>query len=318
MTTPISFDVRAQFTARGAEPFDVSVSLSVESGETLVLLGPSGSGKTLLLECLGGFHDHDGSVNLDDRDVTSVPPEDRDFGFVFQEYALFPHLTVRENAAFGLRYHDETRDPADLLSTLGVSDLADRTPVTLSGGEKQRVALARALAIDPSILLLDEPLAALDAPTRRRLRDDLADVLSERTSIYVTHDRTTARALGDRIGVMSDGEVHQVGTPEAVFERPDSAFVAEFVGANVVSASVVGGATGEQVAVRPEHVALGSTDDGESALSGEVTRVLRAEMGYRVVVGTDAVEIVAYTDDPPAVGASVGVSFPRGTTPLSE
>lgn len=318
MTIPISFDVRARFTARGAEPFDVSVSLSVESGETLVLLGPSGSGKTLLLECLGGFHDHDGSVTLDDRDVTSVPPEDRDFGFVFQEYALFPHLTVRENVAFGSRYHDETHDPADLLSTLGVSALADRTPVTLSGGEKQRVALARALAIDPSILLLDEPLAALDAPTRQRLRDDLADVLSERTSIYVTHDRTTARALGDRIAVMSDGEVYQVGTPETVFDRPKSAFVAEFVGANVVPASVVGGPTGEQVAVRPEHVTLDSTDDGESALSGEVTRVLRAETAYRVVVETDSAEVVTYTDDPPAVGEQVGVSFPHGTTPLPE
>jgi thiamine transport system ATP-binding protein len=354
VTESLAFDIRARFTARGAEPFDVSASLSAEAGETLVLLGPSGSGKTLLLECLGGFHDHDGTVTLDGSDVTDVQPEARGFGFVFQEYALFPHLTVRENVAFGSRYHEETRDPSELLSTLGVAELESRTPVTLSGGEKQRVALARALAIDPEVLLLDEPLAALDAPTRQRLRDDLADVLADRTAVYVTHDRTTARALGDRIAVMNDGKIHQIGSPEEVFGHPNSAFVARFVGANVVPAAVlpesvavergVGGdpvagdggghelADGEadadgnertvrsvreqggEVAVRPEHVDLRSPADAE--LVGRVVRSLRTETAYRVVVDADGVEIAVFTDDPPAVGDDVGIAFPHGVTAL--
>ena len=302
----VAFDVRTAFTAPGTDEFEVDAALDVPDGETLVVLGPSGSGKTLLLESVGGFHSHDGHVRVGGVDVTDDPPERRGFGFVFQEYALFPHMTVAENVRFGARYHDETRDAAELLDALGVADLAERTPETLSGGEKQRVALSRALAIGPDVLLLDEPLSALDAPTRRELRDDLADVLSDRTAVYVTHDRTAARALGDRVAVMRDGRVLQHGTPEATFDRPETAFVARFVGSNVLPAEAVGDGDG-RVAVRPEHVRF----DADGALVGTVRRVVREDATFRVVVRLDGGgELSAYAADPPATGERVGLSVP--------
>ncbi len=302
----VAFDVAATFTAPGADRFDVDAALDVADGETLVVLGPSGSGKTLLLESLGGFHPHDGHVTVDGSDIADAPPEERGFGFVFQDYALFPHMTVAENVAFGSRYHDATRDAAELLDALGVGDLAARTPETLSGGEKQRVALSRALAIEPDVLLLDEPLSALDAPTRRELRDDLADVLSDRTAVYVTHDRTTARALGDRVAVMRDGEVVQHGAPADLFDRPETAFVARFVGANVLPAEAMGdGDADGRVAVRPEHLRF----DADGALAGEVRRVVREDAAFRVVVGLDGgSEVTAYAADPPAEGTRARLS----------
>ena len=304
----VEFDVTATFTAPGADRFDVDAALGVADGETLVLLGPSGSGKTLLLESLGGFHPHDGHISVGGVDVTHDPPEDRGFGFVFQNYALFPHMTVEENVRFGARYHDETRDPTELLEALGVADLAARTPETLSGGEKQRVALSRALAIEPEVLLLDEPLSALDAPTRRDLRDDLADVLADRTAVYVTHDRTTARALGDRVAVMRDGSVVQHGAPDDLFDRPRTAFVARFVGANVLPAETLGdGYTDGRVAVRPEHVRF----ETDGSLAGKVRRVVREDATFRVVVRLDGGgEVMAYTADPPPEGARTRLSVP--------
>lgn len=295
--TDLSLAVRATFTDAG-ESFVVDTELSVATGETLVVLGPSGSGKTLLLEAVAGYHDHDGHVRVDGTDVTTAPPEDRAFGFVFQDYALFPHVTARENVAFGLRYHDG-RAPETLLASLGVGDLSDRSPRTLSGGEKQRVALARALAIDPRVLLLDEPLSALDVPTRRSLRADLADVLADRTALYVTHDRATARALADRIAVMRDGTVVQTGSPAAVFEQPADAFVARFVGANVLE-------DGEgRFAIRPEHVRLGGDDR-----AAVVSRVHRADGVHRVVLDDGRATFDAFAADPPAVGSTVGVALP--------
>ena len=227
---------------------------------------------------------------------------------MFQDYAQLTHMTVAENVRFGARYHDETRDPAELLDLLGVADLAARTPETLSGGEKQRVALSRALAIQPEVLLLDEPLSALDAPTRRELRDDLADVLADRTAVYVTHDRTTARALGDRVAVMRDGSVVQHGAPDDLFDRPATAFVARFVGANVVPAEALGdGYTDGWVAVRPEHVRFGA----DGSLAGEVRRVVREDATFRVVVRLDGGgEVTAYAADPPAEGERARLSVP--------
>ncbi|TKX83758.1 ATP-binding cassette domain-containing protein, partial [Halorubrum sp. SS5] len=171
--TRLTADIRSTFTADGAEPFTVDAAIEVESNETCVILGPSGSGKTLLLETIAGFHEHNGVVTANETDITGKPPEERGFGFVFQDYALFPHMTVREN----VEYRESSRDAAELLDELGVAHLSERNPPTLSGGEKQRVALARALAIRPSVMLLDEPLAALDVPTQQALRDDLADIL---------------------------------------------------------------------------------------------------------------------------------------------
>ncbi|TMT85911.1 ABC transporter ATP-binding protein [Haloterrigena sp. H1] len=309
-------DVRATFTAQGAEEFTIDAEFDVERGESLVILGPSGSGKTLLLEAVAGFHDHGGTVTLDGRRLSDRPPEQRGFGFVFQDYALFPHMSVRANVEYGDRYHDEMRDVDELLAELGVGDLTDRYPPTLSGGEKQRVALARALAVQPDVMLLDEPLAALDVPTRQTLRDDLADALTDVTAVYVTHNRTTARALADRIVVMQDGRIIQNGTVEDVFERPASPAVANFTGANAIplsaapslAGSIDGSPAAGHVAIRPEAVMIGESDSDVSAI---VERVVREDATNRVTVSFDEITVDAYTDDPPAVGDEVGVTFPR-------
>ena len=318
----LDVDVRARFTADGTEPFTVDATLSVAEGETLVVLGPSGSGKTLLLETVAGFHSHEGTVRHDDRELTGTPPEKRQFGFVFQDYALFPHLTVRENVAFGSRYHEATSDPDELLAELGVADLADRTPTTLSGGEQQRVALARSLAIHPAALMLDEPLSALDVPTRQALRADLVDLLDDVTALYVTHNRTTARAIADRIAVMHEGEIVQVGTPDEVFESPASPFVARFTGANVLPATAVSSSealTGDggevaSLAIRPEHVVL---DPATSDCEATVERVVREDAAFRVSLSLESqihrenVVFDAFSPDPPTVDETVGVGIPN-------
>ncbi|MFD1587529.1 ABC transporter ATP-binding protein [Halorientalis brevis] len=316
----LDIDVAASFSADGADRFDVAADFEVEDGETVVVLGPSGSGKTLLLETVAGFHDHTGTVRKNGTLVSDEPPETRDFGFVFQDYALFPHMTVTENVAFGTSYRESDRDPEQLLADLGVSDLQDRYPPTLSGGEQQRVALARALAVDPEVLLLDEPLSSLDVPTRQSLRADLQDVLAEVTAIYVTHDRTTARALADRIVVMNDGEVVQTGTPEAVFSQPVSPTVARFTGSNCVSLAETPelvAALGLQptadethAAIRPEDVILERADPD---LTGTVDRVTREETASRVVLtlADSTTTIEAFDDAPPEPGSTEGISFPR-------
>jgi ABC-type Fe3+/spermidine/putrescine transport system ATPase subunit len=313
--TELYADIRATFTAEGAERFVVDATVDVERGETLVVLGPSGSGKTLLLETIAGFHGHDGVVTFEGENVSERPPERRDFGFVFQDYALFPHMTVQENVQYGTRYHEKTREPDALLEELGVSHLAERYPPTLSGGEKQRVALARSLAVRPSMLLLDEPLAALDVPTRQTLRNDLVDVLSDVTSVYVTHNRTEARAIGDRILVMHDGEVVQRGTPVEVFEQPASPMVAEFTGANTVDlsdapslrAQLNGEFTSGHVAIRPEAVSIGRS---RGDIEATVERVVREDGITRVGLSFDGVTIDAFTNDPPTVGERVWISCP--------
>ena len=347
----LDIDVSAAFTAEGADRFEVAADLSVADGETLVVLGPSGSGKSLLLETVAGFHDHEGRVALAGRDLTDAPPEDRGLGFVFQDYALFPHMTVRQNVAFGGKYH-ETRDPDDLLAEFGVADLADRYPPTLSGGESQRVALARALAVRPDAFLLDEPLSALDVPTRQTLREVLADVLADQTAMYVTHNRTTARAIADRVAVIRAGEIVQTGTPEAVFERPDSPFVARFTGANCLEldggalavpggrleldgageagtanddgtasdAGTAGGAgtaseASAYLAVRPEHVAL---DPADPDFSAPVTRVVREDGRNRVALDVAGQRLDAYADGALAGGTSTGDSEVAGDSQAGE
>lgn len=322
--THLAADLTSTFTAEGAEPFTVDAALEAADEENLVILGPSGSGKTLLLETVAGFHQHDGTVTANGTDITDRPPERREFGFVFQDYALFPHMTVRENVRYGTRYCDAPRDADELLSELGVADLADRNPPTLSGGEKQRVALARALAVRPELLLLDEPLAALDVPTRQSLRDDLVDVLADVTSIYVTHNRTTARAIADRIVVMADGRIVQRGTPEAVFERPDSPMVASFTGSNVIELSSAPAVrslldghnadgsdvhgTAERVVIRPEAIRL---EDIDGDLRATVRRVVREDATYRVTLAFDDVTVESFVDVPPEVGDEVMITLPR-------
>jgi ABC-type Fe3+/spermidine/putrescine transport system ATPase subunit len=340
--TRLTADIRSTFTADGAEPFTVDAAIDVDPNETCVVLGPSGSGKTLLLETIAGFHEHTGVVTANGTEITGRPPEKREFGFVFQDYALFPHMTVLENVEYGTRYRESPRDADELLSELGVAHLAERNPPTLSGGEKQRVALARALAVRPSVMLLDEPLAALDVPTQQALRDDLVDVLADVTSVYVTHNRTTARAIADRIVVMQDGRIVQRGTPEDVFERPQSPMVARFTGSNVIDLSAapsvrrmlddaigsrarsdgsgqspfvhdgetddVGAEAADHVAIRPEALALGDTDGD---LSATVERVVRETPTDRVTLAFDDVTVEAFATSPPVVGAEISLTFPR-------
>ena len=253
------------------------VSLSVDDGEVLGLLGPSGCGKTTTLRTVAGFETPTaGAVRFDDEDVTDVPPENRGIGLVFQSYALFDTMTVRENVEFGPKMRgvgraERAERADDLLATLGIADLADRDPTTLSGGQQQRVGLARALAVEPRVLLLDEPMTGLDAKLKRRLRTEVGEILERTgvTTLYVTHDQTEAMVMCDRVAVMNDGRVEQVGAPEAVYERPANAFVADFVGtSNRLAATVADG-----------QLDLGETSvpAPPDAAAGDVTVVARPE-----------------------------------------
>ncbi|WP_410766114.1 ABC transporter ATP-binding protein [Haloferax sp. DFSO60] len=220
-----------------------SVSLTVEDGEFFTLVGPSGCGKTTTLRCIAGFEDPTtGTVTFDGESMSGVPPEARGVGVVFQNYALFPHMSVGENVAYGLRFTDPpggvSRDErvSELLELVDLVGFESREPDSLSGGQQQRVALARALAPGPELLLLDEPMSALDARLRKRLRRQVKQIQSELgvTTIYVTHDQSEALAVSDRVAVLNRGRVEQVGNPREVYRRPQTRFVASFIGENNV------------------------------------------------------------------------------------
>jgi iron(III) transport system ATP-binding protein len=223
------------------------ISLDVPAGEFLTLLGPSGCGKTTTLRMIAGFEQPtSGRVVLGDRDVTALPPQKRDVGMVFQNYALFPHLDVWENVAFGLKSRGDKRETLDAqveraLKLVEMAPYARRKVQALSGGQQQRVALARALAPEPPLLLLDEPLSNLDAALRERTRDELRALLKQlgMTAVFVTHDQEEAFALSDRVAVLDRGHLQQMGTPEALYASPVNAFVASFLGrANFFPATV--------------------------------------------------------------------------------
>lgn len=226
------------------------VSLSIAPGELVTLLGPSGCGKTTMLRMIAGFETPTaGKVLLGGRDITNTPPNQRDTALVFQNYALFPHLTVWENVTFGLKLRKDV-PPAEqksraerVLSQVGLSDMAGRSPDQLSGGQQQRVALARAIVNEPRVLLFDEPLSNLDAKLREQMRLEIR-ALQQRhgiTSVYVTHDQVEAMAISDRVVILKDGCIEQSGTPEDVYTRPANHFVADFIGrANFVSGRVAG------------------------------------------------------------------------------
>ncbi|PSP73111.1 ABC transporter ATP-binding protein [Halobacteriales archaeon QS_3_64_16] len=219
------------------------VSFAVEEEDFFTLVGPSGCGKTTLLRTLAGFEaPTSGEIRFDDASMASVPPEDRGVGVVFQNYALFGHMSVAENVGYGLRFADppggvgKSERVAELLDLVDLAGMGERSPTELSGGQQQRVALARALAPAPRVLLLDEPMSALDAGLRERLRVELASIQSELgvTTVYVTHDQEEALAVSDRVAVMSEGRIEQIGTPREIYGSPATRFVAEFVGDNNV------------------------------------------------------------------------------------
>jgi putative spermidine/putrescine transport system ATP-binding protein len=215
------------------------LDMQIHPGELVALLGPSGCGKTTALRLLAGFDRPDaGTITVGGRDVTKVPAHKRDMGMVFQAYSLFPNMSVRQNVAFGLRMRgraktDRMSRAGELLELVGLGDAGDRYPYQLSGGQQQRVAIARALAIEPTVLLLDEPLSALDARVRHQLRGEIRQVQQRLgiTALFVTHDQSEALSLADRVGVMNAGQLEQIDTPENVYRSPATPFVAEFVGA---------------------------------------------------------------------------------------
>jgi putative spermidine/putrescine transport system ATP-binding protein len=254
------------------------LDLTVQPGELVALLGPSGCGKTTTLRLLAGLEDADaGYITVGGKDVTQLPASKRDMGMVFQAYSLFPHMTVRQNVAFGLRLrrvHAAQRDKQalEMLELVGLDTQADRYPHQISGGQQQRVALARALAIQPQVLLLDEPLSALDAKVRAQLRDQIRRIQLEVgiTTLFVTHDQEEALAIADRVGVMRDGHIEQLAAPTEVYSRPANSFVAEFVGLSNRVAGTVSGAT---VMVRGFDLPLVDL----STAPGPVTALIRPE-----------------------------------------
>lgn len=254
------------------------IDLTVQNGEYFILLGATGTGKTVLLETIAGMHRLDrGEVWFNGEDLTPLPPEQRGVGFVYQDYALFPHLTLEQNIAFGLRLREKDkkkrRERVHEIATLfGIDHLLDRRPATLSGGEQQRAAIARALIVKPRILLLDEPLSALDPRSKESFRRELrrAHRLLKPTVIHVTHDFTIAFGLADRIGVMHDGTIVQVGTPAEVFRHPVSRTMAEFVGMENI---FPGRVQGDEVVIG-EGIAINALLDGRF---GDVTAAVRPE-----------------------------------------
>jgi spermidine/putrescine transport system ATP-binding protein len=265
------------------------VSVTIGTNEFFTLLGPSGCGKTTLLRLLAGLeHPDTGGIRLGGRDVVNDPPNKRPVNIVFQSYALFPHMSVAQNVAFGLerqglRGAKVAARVTAMLQLVRLEGLAARRPGHLSGGQQQRVALARALAPQPKLLLLDEPLSALDRELRRDMQVELKRIQRETgiTFLLVTHDQEEALSMSDRIAVMDGGRILQVGTPDAIFERPTSRFVATFIGSNVLPGSLLGHPA-RHVAVRPERVAVTSVPT-PGAIAGRVTEI--TYLGARTACG---------------------------------
>src|SRR5450755_4521900 len=344
-------ELRKQFSV--GRPAIDGVSFGVPAGEIVVLLGPSGCGKTTTLRCVAGLeHPTAGTISIAGRVVSSpergilLPPRLRDIGMVFQSYAVWPHMTVRQNVVYPLKHRkigrvDAGRKLDEVLELVGLSEYADRPVVALSGGQMQRVALARSIVYRPQLLLLDEPLSNLDAKLRLRLRDDLRVILKQTgiTALYVTHDQAEAVVLGDRIGVMRNGKLLQIGTPDEIYNRPADLFVANFTGAtNELAGTLVArngkygtvdfgeGRRGEaallkpldpgdkvRVALRPENIAIGKHDGGNAFVASVVDRRYQGTQTiYDIDLFGHRLEVLELgTAARHAVGVDAPVSLPK-------
>lgn len=325
----------------GDNPPTVAMDLTIGAGEFFTLLGPSGCGKSTMLRMIAGFlQPSSGVIRFGEREVTDTPPHKRDTGMVFQNYALFPHMTVAQNVAYGLGIRkvakaDRAARIEKALAQVGLAGYGSRRIDQLSGGQQQRVALARAVVIAPSVLLLDEPLSNLDAKLREETRLQIRQVQREAgiTGIYVTHDQAEAMAMSDRIAVLEAGKVHQIAAPREIYHRPATAFVARFIGnSNVLSATVLsvnggvrlrldgGGVldvpaspnvkavagTGVQVSIRPEQLSFGNAEEGILAGVVKSLEFTGASLNYEVECGPETLTVtVSDSVDAPREGDSV-------------
>ncbi|ULO23355.1 sulfate/molybdate ABC transporter ATP-binding protein [Methylocystis sp. SB2] len=324
----------------GAFPALRDVSLDIQPGELVALLGPSGSGKTTLLRVIAGLNSPDrGRILFDGENATNLPVQDRHVGMVFQNYALFKHMTVADNIAYGLRVRPRRTRPsraaikarvAELLQFVQLDGLGGRYPAQLSGGQRQRVALARALAIEPRVLLLDEPFGALDARVRKDLRRWLRDIHKQTglTTVFVTHDQDEAMELADRVVVLNEGRIEQIGTPEELYDRPASPFVISFVGEAVaLPVTIAGGhvtfggrelhidthglrSGPARVFFRPADIAVAAEGNGD--LEGRVESLRRTPAGVRATIAIDGYDQTLEIDSPLDRSASLA-----GRVPLS-
>ncbi len=344
---PDAIAVAAQHTVKtfGAGTHAVNalddVSVEIRQGEFFTLLGPSGCGKTTLLRCIAGFETPtSGTILLDGTDITDLPPNKRPVNTVFQSYALFPHLSVARNIAFSLEMlgkpkAEVTETVARMLALVKLDEFADRAPQQLSGGQQQRVALARALAPAPKVLLLDEPLSALDLKLRKEMQSELKRLQSETgiTFVFVTHDQEEALTMSDRIGVMSAGKLLQVGPPREIYDRPANRFVADFIGetnfligtvdngavrlpsGDVLAAPVNGHAGQVTIALRPEHVDIVPADTA-GAMRATITGTIYfgTDTHYHLALA-DGSQVVARMQSHTAEGLTKGATVGLRITP---
>jgi putative spermidine/putrescine transport system ATP-binding protein len=328
----------------GAATAVENFSLEIREGEFMSFLGGSGCGKTTTLRMIAGFEQPtEGSIRIGGAEVSNLPANKRGVGMVFQNYALFPNMTVHKNIAFGLmvmgwKTADIEHRVEEMLALIHMEEFRERYPHQMSGGQQQRVALARALAPKPKILLLDEPLSALDAKIRTRLREEIRAIQRQMgiTTVYVTHDQEEALSLSDRIVVMRAGKIEQVGTPFEIYNRPANAFVASFIGTlNILDAHVVDAQRGQllvegqevmacgpvpsgqvKLSLRPEMLSLGTHPSNENQLRGQLSNVIFLGSIVRLVIGTGSREIFLDTFNTPklelpSVGSPVSIGFPR-------
>ena len=293
------------------------VSFAIRPGEMFFLLGPSGCGKTTVLRMLAGFLEPDaGDILFGERRMNGVPPQDRNTAMVFQNYAIWPHMSVRENIAYGPRARklpDADRRVAEALRVAQLEEFAQRRPAQLSGGQQQRVALARALAVDPSLILLDEPLSNLDARLRLELRAELLHIHREThtTCLYVTHDQEEALSLADRIAVMNQGKIEQMGTPREIYEKPANEFTARFMGEiNLVPpgsrlAAALGAKPEGKVAFRPESAVLSA-----NGIPATVQRITYLGSKTELLVDAEGEPLKIWTNVPVAEGATIHFMVP--------